>query len=407
MDNLSLSRSPSAALSTAVEPKKIQNNADRDAGGNFEEQLNEQIESAENVNKSQKTTENQADSQQAVESENNQQTPEQVQSENALAEAQADIVEPVVAEADTQNLLLESGNTLPDAAITGAAVVVVTDENISVKRVVDGEGDIVKTRADNAAQTTSQIPLNQQKNTPLVNQQAAQVSADSTEVPAEKNIPVDAFKTVLNKQSQATVPMAEGRLNPASVVQQITAATQLQQVPAVTSSSALNLNSSSLPVDSASANPLNTLQSSISAHVQSSAWSQGLTEKLSIMLGSQMQRAEIKLNPANLGPMEIKLSLKDDQASVSFISQHLPVRDALDQAMPRLREMLEQQGFDLVNVDISHNSAQQQSNSDTSSSEQSASGSVEAQENTENELQHEVSISQGNITSAGGVSIFA
>lgn len=81
-------------------------------------------------------------------------------------------------------------------------------------------------------------------------------------------------------------------------------------------------------------------------------WSQALGERLVLMAGREQQTAEIKLNPAHLGPLEVKLSLQQDQASVSFLSQHAPVREALEQAIPRLREMFNQQDLQLVNVDV-------------------------------------------------------
>lgn len=81
-------------------------------------------------------------------------------------------------------------------------------------------------------------------------------------------------------------------------------------------------------------------------------WSQALGERLVLMAGREQQSAEIKLNPPHLGPLEVKLSLQQDQASVTFLAQHGPVREALEQAIPRLREMFGQQDIQLVNVDV-------------------------------------------------------
>ena len=100
----------------------------------------------------------------------------------------------------------------------------------------------------------------------------------------------------------------------------------------------------------------NSLSSTITANLISPDWSKQMTQQVSFMLQGGVQKAEIKLNPAHLGPMEIKLSINDDKASIQFVAQHAPVRDALDQAMPRLREMLEQQGLNLADVDVSSQS---------------------------------------------------
>jgi flagellar hook-length control protein FliK len=54
----------------------------------------------------------------------------------------------------------------------------------------------------------------------------------------------------------------------------------------------------------------------------------------------------------NLGPIEIRVTLQNDQASVSFNAQHPFTREALEAAVPRLREMLGESNLDLVSVDV-------------------------------------------------------
>jgi len=155
------------------------------------------------------------------------------------------------------------------------------------------------------------------------------------------------------------------------VAEAVTQSTRLQQVALATAISAStptaqNINAVALsPVTETNpllpgTNPIsNSLSSTITAQVQSPQWSQKMTEQVSFMLKGGFQQAQIKLNPAHLGPMEIKLALNDDQASVTFVAQHAPVREALDSAIPRLREMLEQQGINLADVDVSSKSQQQ------------------------------------------------
>ena len=67
----------------------------------------------------------------------------------------------------------------------------------------------------------------------------------------------------------------------------------------------------------------------------------------------KLQGAQIKLNPAQLGPMEVRIQMQHDQASIQFTSAHAVVRDALEAALPRLRDMFESAGVQLVNVDVS------------------------------------------------------
>lgn len=82
-------------------------------------------------------------------------------------------------------------------------------------------------------------------------------------------------------------------------------------------------------------------------------WGQGVGEKVVWMVSQKLRFAEIQLDPPELGPLQVKVSVVNDQVSVSFTSQHAPVRDALDSQAIRLREILESQGLNLVDVDVS------------------------------------------------------
>lgn len=93
---------------------------------------------------------------------------------------------------------------------------------------------------------------------------------------------------------------------------------------------------------------------------QKAGWDQGLTEKIQWMVGQRLQGAEIKLNPAHLGPVEVKIQMHNDQATVHFTATHGVVRDALEAAVPRLREMFDNQGIQLADVDVSEQSFTQQ-----------------------------------------------
>ncbi len=115
---------------------------------------------------------------------------------------------------------------------------------------------------------------------------------------------------------------------------------------------------------------------SIPASLGTTQWSQQMSEQVSMMLRNGQQVAEIRLNPAHLGPMEIRLTVNDDQASVNFIAQHAPVRDAIDQALPRLRDMLEQQGLNLADVDVATHSDTQQQQAEEYSAQGSDDGEV-------------------------------
>lgn len=90
----------------------------------------------------------------------------------------------------------------------------------------------------------------------------------------------------------------------------------------------------------------------VEAAVGSTAWGQEIGQKVVLMVGGKQQTLEMQLNPPQLGPLEVKLTLNQDQASVSFITAHGQVREALLQTVPKLGEMLADNGVMLANVQV-------------------------------------------------------
>jgi flagellar hook-length control protein FliK len=89
-------------------------------------------------------------------------------------------------------------------------------------------------------------------------------------------------------------------------------------------------------------------------------WDNALGQKVLWMVSSQQQVAELSLNPPDLGPLQVVLSITDDQVSAMFISQQADVRQALEAALPRLKEMMADSGINLSNTTVSADSSRQQ-----------------------------------------------
>lgn len=81
-------------------------------------------------------------------------------------------------------------------------------------------------------------------------------------------------------------------------------------------------------------------------------FAQGLGERLVMMADNGLQSARIKLYPERLGPLDIRVQVDDDGAKVWFHAQHGQTREALEQALPRLREMFAEQGLELVRSEV-------------------------------------------------------
>ncbi len=201
-------------------------------------------------------------------------------------------------------------------------------------------------------------------------------------------------------QSQA---MPAGEELPVELMSLASQSSRLQRVPQITASSAglltANAATASLIPDMQpmSGNTPSQLAPALSANVASPQWSQQMTSQVALMLNGGIQHAQIKLNPAHLGPMEIKLAINDDQASINFVAQHAPVRDAIDNALPRLREMLEEQGLNLADVDVSTQSEQQAKEEGEGDSTNQVDGVAESvlNDSESNETVQSVSVESG------------
>lgn len=101
-------------------------------------------------------------------------------------------------------------------------------------------------------------------------------------------------------------------------------------------------------------------QGSLDTPVQDPRWSQEFGEKIVWMARNDQQQAQLSLNPAHLGPLQITLSLDSDQASANFTAATPEVRQAIEDAMPRLREMLASAGISLGQTQVGTQAQQEQ-----------------------------------------------
>ena len=104
-------------------------------------------------------------------------------------------------------------------------------------------------------------------------------------------------------------------------------------------------------------------------------WSDVLAERVSFAVRQNFQEAEIRLNPPQLGQVDVRIVMNNDQANLMFSSPHGAVREAIELSIGRLREMLADSGFNLVNVDVSDKSLAQQRNDAREQRDSSRSGS--------------------------------
>ncbi|HEU0282236.1 MAG TPA: flagellar hook-length control protein FliK, partial [Gallionella sp.] len=91
----------------------------------------------------------------------------------------------------------------------------------------------------------------------------------------------------------------------------------------------------------------------IATPLGNNGWADEFSQKISWISTQQNQVAELHLNPPNLGPLDVVLEISDNQATALFTSPHGAVRDAVENALPKLREILADNGITLGNTTIS------------------------------------------------------
>ncbi len=101
------------------------------------------------------------------------------------------------------------------------------------------------------------------------------------------------------------------------------------------------------------------LEARLPVPVQDPRWADAIAHRLVMMARDGESVASLKLVPVDLGPLDIKISVKDGEANVHFGAAHQETRAVLEASMPRLRELLSAQGLQLANASVSHQSSGQ------------------------------------------------
>jgi flagellar hook-length control protein FliK len=148
-----------------------------------------------------------------------------------------------------------------------------------------------------------------------------------------------------------------------------------------------------------------TLQSSMQSiqkpfDPQQSEASQKLQERINIMLSKNIQRADIRLDPPELGQLQVRINMNSEQATVQFQVQSPQAREAIENALPRLREMLEQQGVALADTDVKEQQQQTAGQQESSQRDGGMGGRAEMVE------EHEIALDNGRPIGLGGVDFY-
>jgi flagellar hook-length control protein FliK len=98
------------------------------------------------------------------------------------------------------------------------------------------------------------------------------------------------------------------------------------------------------------------------------AWDQALGQKVVWMVAGEQQSASLTLNPPDLGPLQVVLNVTNSNATATFSAAQPEVRQALEAALPKLREMLGDAGIQLGQASVNSGAQNQQAAADQQAS---------------------------------------
>ncbi|MBA6291791.1 flagellar hook-length control protein FliK [Colwellia sp. MB3u-70] len=110
-------------------------------------------------------------------------------------------------------------------------------------------------------------------------------------------------------------------------------------------------------------------------------FSDAVKDKVMVMINQKIQQVEIQLDPPEMGNIHVRVNLQNEQAAVQFVVQNQQAREALEQNMGKLRDMLAQSGVDVGEANIEQREAKEQNGNGFDSQSNSGQNAQSAEDN--------------------------
>ncbi|WP_300418383.1 flagellar hook-length control protein FliK [uncultured Pseudoalteromonas sp.] len=260
---------------------------------------------------------------------------------------------------DEQQALLNKVNTQLQTLTPGTAQY----EKLSAAQTVLKEA-INAPAIVNTAMPITVATVNAENNNTKQNN-TAQVTADVTKAATSEEVTLELDTKINTERTQEAVPSRVAQLF-TQLTTQANAATQpgayevahqqyeqaldVQTIHTQTTAQT-QTQSKSVNVDPGVMQAINIIKSDATKMLQ---------ERVSALLNINNKEAEIRLDPPEMGSMQIRIRSDAEQAQINFVVQNQQAKEALEQSMPRLREMLAQQGIELGESSIQQGNPEQQ-----------------------------------------------
>lgn len=91
----------------------------------------------------------------------------------------------------------------------------------------------------------------------------------------------------------------------------------------------------------------------ILTHARDPRWADDFSARVSLMVRAGESTASLAMTPVDLGPVEVNVTVKDSQATIQFAATQADTRALIEASLPKLRELLASQGFNLLDASVS------------------------------------------------------
>lgn len=274
-----------------------------------------------------------------------------------------------------------------DTQLTGALAI--SANSLRALPSKDGGADLVnQSGSPTIGQDVAALGANELAKANAINESitSAQASAKNTELDGKAN---ESFLAALTKANQNTSSAAHGKVEAEAktdVRNETLATTAEQKEKSLSDNFQLKLGAAHESKDAAQAANSAVNNETSSAHFQTiaqqvvthanqeqiqatehlapnvgtRAWDQALGQKVIWLVAGGQQSAELTLNPPDLGPLQVVLKVNDDHLTADFSASQAEVREALESALPKLRQILNDAGIQLSGFSVNSQSSQQQ-----------------------------------------------
>ncbi len=289
--------------------------------------------------------------------------------------------------AGKQGSYLDKKSSLPDAIALSRSEVSLTEKNLlpNISATPIPVSPLVNSRAGATSVTANIVPLDGAKIDLNTLQSGLLNSDDLAAIQQALGGDATKEKLMLDAVSLKAVPSLQAQVS--------------SQAPAP-SPTAIVSHAGMSQADPGLVSDIKTVASNLtmSSALGTSGWGGEFLGRVTMLVKGGIQEAKIQLSPPEMGRLEIKVSTEGDSAKIMFSVDNIAAKDAIEQAIPRLRELLEQGGLQLAHSEVADHSQSHQDQGDVNEAALGSDLAMDAEGDGEEDNSWQLGISLSNST---------